>query len=58
MMWEIFLVAVNADQILERAGDAGLTVQFKLGQIDNHIRIDHLTRYQVLVNSWIMCFGQ
>src|SRR5215510_16565462 len=51
MVRQVLLVPVDPDQIFERAGDPGFLVRLQLGQVNDHIRIDHLFRHEVLMTS-------
>ena len=57
MMRQILFVAVDADQILERTGDAGFFVRLELREVDEHIGFDHFARNQILMDARMMRLG-
>jgi hypothetical protein len=48
-MREVRLVAVDADQILQRPGEAGLRMRFPFGQVDDQVGVEHRLADQVAV---------
>src|SRR5580658_9644251 len=57
MVRQIFFVAVDADEILESAGDSGFFVSLEFRQIDDDVGIDGGTRDEVLMYAAMMCVG-
>ena len=47
MVRQVGLVAVDADQVLERAGDAGLLVRLQLRHVEDDVGLDQLARHEV-----------
>ena len=53
-MRQIFLVAVNANQVLEGARDARFSVRLQFGEVDDNVGFDHFFGDQVLVDTGVM----
>ena len=51
MMRQIFLVPVDADEVLKSAGDSCLLVHLQLGDIDHNIGFHDVARDEVLVTT-------
>ncbi len=49
MVWEIFFVAVDSDQILKRAGYSRFLMRLEFGKIDDDISLDNFSGNQVLM---------
>src|SRR5215813_7879405 len=58
MVGQILLIPVDPDQVFERAGDPGFLVRLQLGQVNDHVRFDHLFRHKVLMTSGSVCSCQ
>src|SRR5205085_2650886 len=48
---QVFFIAVDADQVLERAGDAGLLVRLEFWKIDHNVGFEHFPGDEVLVTA-------
>src|SRR5215813_2617945 len=58
MVRQVLLVPVDPDQIFERAGDPSFLVRLQLGQVDDHVRFDHLSCHKILMTSGSVRHGQ
>ena len=51
MMRQVFLVPVDANQVLECSGDSCLLVGLQLWQVHHDIRVDHFTSDKILMTA-------
>src|SRR5262245_49697233 len=58
MMRQVLLVPVDPNQVFERAGYPGFLVRLQLGQVYDHIGLNHLPGHEVLMTSGSVCSGQ